>query len=43
MAALGWVVGHLRRERASALTFRFGVLLALTCSGAAALKWWLTH
>jgi hypothetical protein len=43
MAALGWVVGHLRRERASARTFRFGVLLALMCLGAAALKWWLTH
>jgi hypothetical protein len=39
IAALGWVVRHLRRERASALTFRYGVLLALTCSGAAALKW----
>jgi putative flippase GtrA len=43
IAALGWVVGHLRRERASALTFRFGVLLALTCPGAAVLKWWLMH
>lgn len=43
LAALGWVVGHLRRQRASFLTFLAGVLLALACLGAAALKWWLTH
>jgi hypothetical protein len=43
IAALGAVVGHLRRERASGLTFWFGVLLALACMGAAVLKWWLAH
>jgi VIT1/CCC1 family predicted Fe2+/Mn2+ transporter len=42
LAALGSVVGHLRRQRASARTFQFGVLLALICWAAAALKWWLT-
>ena len=43
LAALGWVVGHLRRQRPSMRTFLFGVLLAITCSVAAVLKWWLTH
>jgi hypothetical protein len=43
LAALGWVVGHLRRQRASLRTFLLGMLMALVCSVAAALKWWLTH
>jgi len=43
LASLGWVVGHVRRRRASMRTFLFGVLLALAGVGAAALKWWLTH
>ncbi|MCU1532872.1 MAG: putative integral rane protein [Arthrobacter sp.] len=43
LAALGWVVGHLRRRRASGRTFLSGVLLALAGGGAAVLKWWLTH
>lgn len=43
LAGLGWVVGHLRRERASWRTFLSGVLLAGVCVAAAGLKWWLTH
>jgi hypothetical protein len=43
LAALGWIVGHLRRRQASMRTFIAGVLLAGTGAGIAVLKWWLTH
>lgn len=43
LAALGWIVGHLRRRRASMRTFIAGMLLAGTGAGIAVLKWWLTH
>jgi hypothetical protein len=43
LAALGWVVGWIRGERASMRTFLSGILLAAVCASAAVLKWWLTH
>lgn len=43
LASLGWVVGHLRQQRASIRTFLSGMLLALAGIAAATLKWWLTH
>jgi VIT1/CCC1 family predicted Fe2+/Mn2+ transporter len=43
LASLGWVVGHLRGERASVRTFLAGVLLAAVCLVAALLKAFLTH
>ncbi|MHA7143028.1 MULTISPECIES: hypothetical protein [unclassified Arthrobacter] len=38
LASLGWVVGHLRGERAAPQTFILGIVLAALCLAAALLK-----